>query len=106
MMRWKVPKKATWEWHTWFAWYPVYGRGSGQWLWLETVLRRLDGPVWFYKPDPPVRANPQNIVKRPAPAVENQGSYPEEITKDQFDWLQKRAAALRKEWEEHARSCS
>lgn len=80
MMRWKVPKKATWEWHTWFA--------------------------WFYKPDPPVRANPQNIVKRPAPAVENQGSYPEEITKDQFDWLQKRAAALRKEWEEHARSCS
>jgi hypothetical protein len=35
---------------------------------------------------------------------ESQGSYPREITRDQFDWLQERAAANRKRWAEHARA--
>jgi hypothetical protein len=49
-MRWKPTTKETWEWHPWFAWRPVWGAGSGQWLWLETVLRKNDGYFWLYKP--------------------------------------------------------
>ena len=36
-MRWRY-QPAT-EWHRWFAWYPVVI--EGQWVWLETVERRL-----------------------------------------------------------------
>lgn len=54
----------------------------------------------------PVRARPGQVVDAGlVPAeTENQGSYPAEITQDQFDWLQERAAAHRKRWADHAKS--
>lgn len=40
------------EWHTWFAWHPVWADDTGQWVWLETVQRRLKTfgyeCVWVY----------------------------------------------------------
>lgn len=53
----------------------------------------------------PVKATPNQVVEANSPtASENQGSYPEEITLEQFDWLHERAAARRKRWTEHAKS--
>lgn len=53
-----------------------------------------------------VRATPGQVVNAGSPPTDgdNQGSYPAEITKDQFDWLQERAAARRLQWAEHARN--
>lgn len=29
------------EWHDWFAWYPIRNQHhSGQWVWLETIRRK------------------------------------------------------------------
>jgi hypothetical protein len=28
------------QWHTWFAWYPVYIPEELQWVWLEKIERR------------------------------------------------------------------
>lgn len=52
-MRWYKYPPLYWEWHTWFAWYPVYLPASGQWVWLENVARRrvqgpFDGPTYTY----------------------------------------------------------
>lgn len=53
----------------------------------------------------PVRANSGQIVEaKPAASSDNQGSYPAEITQEQFAWLQERAAQRRREWAEHAQS--
>ena len=52
---------------------------------------------------PPVRATPSQLVdiERSVPD-EVEGNYPDEITRDQFAWLQERAAARRQRWTEHA----
>jgi hypothetical protein len=53
----------------------------------------------------PVRASTLVAdVEQPSVAPENQGSYPAEITSEQFTWLQERAAAHRRRWAEHAAS--
>jgi hypothetical protein len=54
----------------------------------------------------PVRASPSQVVEaeRPANATENHGSYPAEITRDQFVWLHERAVERRLEWAAHAQS--
>jgi hypothetical protein len=54
----------------------------------------------------PVRAHPGQVVNAGTPPTdgEHQGSYPSEITADQFAWLQERAAQRRQQWAEHARS--
>ena len=48
-------QREKYQWHRWFAWFPVElgGDGSGRWVWLETVARKCytggHGPedVWF-----------------------------------------------------------
>jgi hypothetical protein len=52
----------------------------------------------------PVRAKPGQVAagQQPPSDGDNQGSYPAEITRDQFDWLHDRAAAHRQRWTEHA----
>lgn len=54
----------------------------------------------------PVRAAPGQVVNAGTPPTDggDQGSYPAEITADQFAWLQERAAQRRQRWAEHARS--
>jgi hypothetical protein len=54
----------------------------------------------------PVKATASQVVEANPPSTEadNQGSYPAEISREQFDWLQERAAAHRRRWEEHAHS--
>jgi hypothetical protein len=54
----------------------------------------------------PVRANPGQVVTTSSPPTdgENVGTYPADITPDQFAWLQERAASKRERWAEHARS--
>jgi hypothetical protein len=54
----------------------------------------------------PVRATPGQVVNAGTPPIDggNLGSYPAEITADQFAFLQERAAALREQWAEHAQS--
>jgi hypothetical protein len=53
----------------------------------------------------PVRATPSQVVELEKPCQpENLGSYPDEITKEQFDWLHARAAERRRRWTEHAQS--
>lgn len=41
-MRWPVnfgkPRKDPYEWHIWFAWYPV--KAGSTWVWLEKVRRK------------------------------------------------------------------
>jgi hypothetical protein len=50
----------------------------------------------------PVRARPGQTVSTPSPpSDEDQGSYPAEITREQFEWLQERAAQHRRRWAEH-----
>jgi hypothetical protein len=52
---------------------------------------------------PPVRATPSQLVELERSVREEaEGSYPDEITRDQFVWLQERAAARRQRWAEHA----
>lgn len=31
------------NWHSWFAWFPVWCLGDQRTAWLETVKRRADG---------------------------------------------------------------
>jgi hypothetical protein len=52
----------------------------------------------------PVRATRGPVFDAGGPPSDgdNQGSYPGEITREQSDWLQERAAAHRRRWEEHA----
>jgi hypothetical protein len=54
----------------------------------------------------PVRATPSQVAEAnpPSGGDENVGSYPAEITRDQFVWLHERAATRRLEWAEHARN--
>lgn len=54
----------------------------------------------------PVRAAPGLVVNAGTPPIDggDHGSYPADLTPDQFAWLQERAAARRQEWAEHARS--
>jgi hypothetical protein len=54
----------------------------------------------------PVRATPGQVVNAGTPPSDggNHGSYPAEITPDQFAWLNERADARRQEWAQHARS--
>lgn len=53
-----------------------------------------------------VRAYPAQVVNAGSPPTNggDQGSYPDEITPDQFEWLKERAAQRRERWAEHARS--
>lgn len=40
-MRWRAkPFVDLWQWHRWYAWYPV--RVENEWVWREWVERRLD----------------------------------------------------------------
>lgn len=50
-------KKVSYEWHKWFAWYPVkmdVGLNKGRWVWLKVIWRNGDSPVgcggwyWYY----------------------------------------------------------
>jgi hypothetical protein len=52
----------------------------------------------------PVRAAPGQVVNAGTPPTDGgaQGSYPGEITQDQFAWLHERAAQRRQQWAEHA----
>jgi hypothetical protein len=54
----------------------------------------------------PVRAQPGQVVNAGTPPSDggDQGSYPSEITADQFAWLHERAAQRRQQWAEHERS--
>ncbi len=53
----------------------------------------------------PVRASSQVAeIEQPSTPSEDQGSYPAEITREQFVWLQERADARRREWAAHAAS--
>jgi hypothetical protein len=54
----------------------------------------------------PVKADPGQVVNAGTPPTDggNQGSYPADITPDQFAWLQERAAARREQWAVHART--
>lgn len=53
----------------------------------------------------PVRAKPsQSATTEQTPPTDNQGSYPAEISRDQFVWLQERAEERRREWVAHAQS--
>ena len=44
------PKCLNLGWHKWFAWYPIlialYDDGAERWVWLTTVLRKLDNDGW------------------------------------------------------------
>lgn len=42
-MRWLVDKNH-WEWHTWYAWYPV--RVGKHYVWLETLQRKRVTDRW------------------------------------------------------------
>ena len=46
-MRFPSTKKVDkFNWHLWFAWYPVYSEELGEWIWLETCYRRKqDMPI-------------------------------------------------------------
>ena len=53
-MKWGTQNK--WEWHKWYAWYPVCF-WIGEWVWLETVERKRDihlipgsKSFWKYRP--------------------------------------------------------
>ena len=54
----------------------------------------------------PVKGTPSQVVdtRQPSTASEHEGSYPAELTADQFAWLQERAAELRRRWAKHAAS--
>ena len=45
-MRWPVAESTEGLWLPWFAWRPV--RVNGEWVWLETVLRRWRGACDWY----------------------------------------------------------
>jgi len=46
----------------------------------------------------PVRAKPsQSATTEQTPPTDNQGSYPAEISAEQFTWLQERAAQRRRD---------
>ena len=48
----KKPEVDLWDWHRWFAWYPVVIWDEEQerefYVWLETVERKRDGPALRY----------------------------------------------------------
>ena len=52
-MRWrKAEKQNRYEWHDWFAWFPVQLQDTGEVAWLETVRRRCVSnwdDYWTYK---------------------------------------------------------
>jgi hypothetical protein len=54
----------------------------------------------------PVRATPGQVVNAGTPPTDggNLGSYPAELTADQFAWLHERAAQTRLRWAEHAQA--
>lgn len=54
----------------------------------------------------PVKATPSQVVdaQQPATAPVDEGSYPAEITADQFAWLEERAVERRCLWTKHASS--
>lgn len=37
----KIFQQPTYEWKTWFAWYPVWSQ-NGELLWMETIERKLE----------------------------------------------------------------
>jgi hypothetical protein len=42
-----------WQWHQWFAWYPVRLDDTGKYAWLRTIKRKQElnwgGSHWEYK---------------------------------------------------------
>lgn len=52
-MRWrKAETQNRYEWHDWFAWFPVQLNDTGETAWLETVRRRCVSSwddYWTYK---------------------------------------------------------
>lgn len=58
-MRFFIPTPSDkWQWHRWYAWYPVKVN-EREYRWLEYVLRRRNGERfsgiywWTYKINPP-----------------------------------------------------
>lgn len=46
----KWPDISLQDWHPWFAWYPVLTCGEKQYVWMETVERRIQygfGSHWW-----------------------------------------------------------
>jgi hypothetical protein len=52
-MRWRIRAMrdmASYGWHRWFAWHPVFAEDTGEWIWLEPVARRwLGGQAECYE---------------------------------------------------------